>query len=266
MKFCEKQRTERFPLFYLINQLINDKIKTVLMLNIDFLNMENNTIIISLGGSLIVTKNGIDCRYLKQFRSMILDQLKQGRKFFLITGGGITARDYIGAADKIVKVTDDDRDWLGIHSTRLNAHLVRTIFRNEAHPEIIKNPTIRMQTKKKITIAGGWKPGWSTDYVAAIIAEKYGVKTVINLSNIDYAYDKDPAKFKDAQRLENVSWKNFRKIVGSKWSPGLNAPFDPIASRKAERLGLEVVIMNGKNLANLKNYLAGKKFNGTVIN
>lgn len=227
--------------------------------------MENNIFIISLGGSLIAAKGGINCRYLKQFRLIILNQLKQRRKFFLITGGGITARNYIGAADKIVKVTDDDRDWLGIHSTRLNAHLVRTIFRNEAHPEIIKNPTIRMRTAKKIIIAGGWKPGWSTDYVATIIAQEYGVKTVINLSNIDYAYDKDPAKFKDARILENIGWKDFRKIVGSKWQPGMNAPFDPIASRKAERLGLEVVIMNGNNLANLKNYLAGKKFKGTVI-
>lgn len=224
-----------------------------------------NTFIISLGGSLIAAKGGISCAYLKKFRLLILEQLKQGREFFLITGGGMTARNYIGAADKIVKVADDDRDWLGIHSTRLNAHLVRTIFRNEAHPEIIKNPTIKMRAKKKIVIAGGWKPGWSTDYVAAVIAQEYGIKTVINLSNIDCAYDKDPAKFKGAKKLESICWKDFRKIVGNKWNPGMNAPFDPIASRKAEQLGLKVAIMNGNNLANLKNYLAGKKFKGTVI-
>lgn len=227
--------------------------------------MNNNTFIISLGGSLIAAKDGIDCRYLKQFRLMIFEQLKQGRKFFIITGGGITARDYICAADKIIKVTDNDRDWLGIHSTRLNAHLVRTIFRDEAHPEIIKNPTIKMRTNKKIVIAGGWKPGWSTDYVAAVIAEKYGIKKIINLSNIDYACDKDPKKFSDVKIIEQIDWKNFRKIVGNKWQPGLNAPFDPIASRKADKLGLEVAIMNGKNLNNLKKYLDGKKFKGTVI-
>lgn len=227
--------------------------------------MNNNTFIISFGGSLIAAKTGIDCRYLKQFRLMILEQLKQGRKFFIITGGGITARDYICAADKIIKVTDNDRDWLGIHSTRLNAHLVRTIFRDEAHPEIIKNPTIKMRTNKKIVIAGGWKPGWSTDYVAAVIAEEYGIKKIINLSNIDYACDKDPKKFSDAKIIEQIDWKNFRKIVGNKWQPGLNAPFDPIASRKADKLGLEVAIMNGKNLNNLKKYLDGKKFKGTVI-
>ncbi|NCQ16417.1 UMP kinase, partial [Candidatus Falkowbacteria bacterium] len=47
--------------------------------------------------------------------------------------------------------------------------------------------------------------------------------------------------------------------------PSLNAPFDPIAAKKAQELGLEVVIMNGKNIANLKNCLAGKKFKGTVV-
>ncbi|MDD4333294.1 MAG: UMP kinase, partial [Patescibacteria group bacterium] len=48
------------------------------------------------------------------------------------------------------------------------------------------------------------------------------------------------------------------------WSPGLNMPFDPIASRKAQELNLQVIIA-GKNLKNLKNILEDKKFKGTVI-
>ena len=97
-------------------------------------------------------------------------------------------------------------------------------------------------------VAGGWKPGWSTDYVASIIAQEYGVRTVINLSNIDYVYDSDPKKNKDAKKIAEIKWKEFRKIVGNKWKPGLNMPFDPIASQKGEQLGLEVAIMNGPYL------------------
>ena len=63
----------------------------------------------------------------------------------------------------------------------------------------------------------------------------------------------------------NISWKEFRKIVGSKWDPGMNTPFDPVASALAEKLKLRVVVMNGKNLPNLKNFLIGKQFKGTVI-
>lgn len=230
-----------------------------------------NTYIISLGGSLIVPKEEIDWKFLKKFRELIVKQIKKGNKFVIITGGGNTARTYQDAASKAAVLTNDDRDWLGIHATRLNAHLVKTIFRQYAHPRINKNPNTKADIKKhfskgeKIMVAAGWRPGWSTDYVSTILAERLGAKTVINLSNIDYVCDKDPKKFKTAKKLEKINWHDFRKIVGNKWDPGLNAPFDPVASQNGERLGLKVIIMNGKNLSNLKKYFGGEKFKGTVI-
>ncbi len=227
--------------------------------------MTKQTCIISLGGSLIAPLSGIDWRFLKKFRVLILSQIKLGNKFYIIAGGGATARNYIQAANKVVELTRDDLDWLGIHSTRLNAHLLRTVFRNEAHPEIITNPTRKIQSKKKIIIASGYRPGNSTDYVATLIAEGYDAKKIINLSNINYVCDKDPRKFKEAKKQPRMDWPAFRKLAGDKWDPGLNAPFDPIASKKSQELKLEVAIMNGKKLKNLENYLAGKKFIGTVI-
>lgn len=228
--------------------------------------MQNNqTFIISLGGSLIVPGAEIDWKFLKKFREIIINETKNGKRFFIIAGGGYTCRNYLQAADKILKLDDAQRDWLGIHATRLNANLIRIIFKDIAHKEIITNPTIKIKTNKNIIVGSGWKPGWSTDYVSTIIAQNNNAKTVINLSNIDFAYDKDPRKHKDAKKLLDVSWIDFRKIVGNKWSPGLNAPFDPIASRKASQLKLRVIIANGKNLGNLKNILNDKKFKGTVI-
>mgnify|MGYP001572106676 CR=1 FL=1 len=228
--------------------------------------MRKKTYIISIGGSLIAPPEGIDWHFLQKFRALILQEIKKGCKFFLIAGGGRTSRNYVTAASRVVKIEREDLDWLGIHATRLNAHLLRTIFRDQANPEIIKNPTFRLFSKKKIIVASGWKPGWSTDYVAAMIAQEYGIKTIINLSNIDYVYDKDPNKHSDAKIKTKITWQEFRKLVGNKWDPGLNAPFDPIAAKKSQELGMEVIIMNGKNIENLKNCLSGKKFNGTVIN
>jgi uridylate kinase len=232
---------------------------------------KKETIIISLGGSLIAPPEGINWRLLKKFRELIIEQIKKGKRFVIITGGGSTARVYQNAASKAAELTDDDRDWIGIHSTRLNAHLIKTIFRDYAHPRINKNPRTKENLNKHfakgegVMVAAGWRPGWSTDYVATILAERLGAKTVINLSNIDYAYTKDPNKFKSAEKLIETDWKFFRTIVGDKWDPGLSAPFDPIASKHAQKLGLEVVIMNGKKLANLKNFLSGKNFKGTTI-
>jgi len=223
------------------------------------------TYVISIGGSLIVPPEGVDWHFLKEFRALILEKIKKGHKFFLIAGGGKTCRNYVEAASRVVKIERDDLDWLGIHATRLNAHLLRTIFRDQANPEIIKNPTFRLYSDKSVMVASGWKPGWSTDYVATIIAQEYDAKTIINLSNIDYVYDKDPNKHADAKTMPKMSWLEFRKLVGNKWSPSLNAPFDPIAAKKAQELGLEVVIMNGKNIDNFKKCLEGKKFIGTVV-
>ena len=114
-------------------------------------------------------------------------------------------------------------------------------------------------------VAAGWRPGWSTDYVATILAERLGAKTLINLSNIKYVYDKDPNKFKSAKKFDKISWPAFRIIVGNKWDPGLNAPFDPIASQLAQKLGLKVIIAEGKNINNLAKILNNKKFIGTII-
>ena len=117
---------------------------------------------------------------------------------------------------------------------------------------------------KKILIAAGWKPGWSTDYDTVLLAKNLNVKTIINMSNIDYVYDKDPKKNKDAKKIKNIFWRRYRKISGNKWEAGLNKPFDPIAAKEAEKLGLKVTII-GKNLRNFENLLNDKKFYGTII-
>ncbi|MFA6194913.1 MAG: UMP kinase [Patescibacteria group bacterium] len=225
----------------------------------------DKSFILSVGGSLMVTADGIETKFLKEFRAFIIRQVKKGHKFYLVAGGGVTARTYIKATLAIAPISTVDRDWVGISATRLNAQLLRASFGALAHPEIIIDPTKKISTKRPLVIASGYKPGWSTDYVAILLAQHNKIKTVINLSNIDYAYDKDPRQFKDAKKLETVSWPAFRKIVGNRWLPGLNAPFDPIASREATKSGMKVIILNGRNLKNLEKCLDSEKFKGTVI-
>src|SRR5438128_1378415 len=124
----------------------------------------NNRYIVSLGGSLIVPDE-VDVNFLGQFKQLIEQRIKSGDKFVIITGGGRTSRRYSEAAKKLGDLDADDLDWLGIHSTRLNAHLMRTIFRKLAHPRIITNPTKPESAREPIIVAAGYRPGWSTDYV-----------------------------------------------------------------------------------------------------
>lgn len=226
--------------------------------------MHKETIVISVGGSLIVPDQ-INRQFLKKFKSLVLAHIKKGRRFVIITGGGKTARNYQHAADAVTPLTRDDLDWLGIHATRMNGHLLRAVFHKQAHPVMITDPTEKICAKESVIIAAGWKPGASTDYDAVLIAKQLGAKKLVNLSNIDYAYTKDPKKYKTAEKITEASWSEFRKLLPKKWDPGLSSPFDPIASKEAEKLGLEVAIINGAKLGELEKYLEKKPFRGTVI-
>src|SRR5258708_1767604 len=152
-------------------------------------------IIISVGGSLIIPNGGIATKFLSRLNALIRNQLAHhpNRQFFLIIGGGATARHYIDAGRDVVghELTLDDLDWLGIHATRMNAHLIRTIFQDIAHPHIIEHYDIIRKATEPVVVAAGWKPGWSTDYCGVLLSEDYGVKTLLNLSNITKLYDRD---------------------------------------------------------------------------
>ena len=222
-------------------------------------------VVISVGGSLIAPPQGLDTAFLKKLKIFIEKHIALKYKFVIITGGGATARNYQNAGRKIENITTDDLDWLGIHSTRLNGHLLRSIFRKHAHPALVKNPKTKITTDKPVIIAAGSRPGWSTDYVATALAKMLGASKIVNLSNIDYVYTRDPKKYRDAKAIKEISWNDFRKLIPKKWNPGTHSPFDPVAAKHAETERMEVVIINGKKLSEFEKYLSGKKFIGTLI-
>ncbi len=229
--------------------------------------MTHETIVMSVGGSLIVP-GGIDTTFLKDLKQFIETETTiAGRRFIIIAGGGRTARNYQEAAATVSELNAEDLDWMGIHATRLNGHLLRTVFRDLAHRVMITNPDEILDVPKneKVVIASGYRPGSSTDLRAVQIAEKTGATKVINLSNIDYVYTADPRTNPDAEKIETISWSDFRAMIPNDWDPGLSSPFDPIAAKVAQRDGIEVAIINGNKLGEVMKYLDGKEFIGTKI-
>ncbi len=223
--------------------------------------MESKTVVISLGGSIIVPEE-VDIHFLKVFKQII--QSLRDEQFIIICGGGKICRNYQNAARETAEVSKEDLDWIGIGATRLNAELVRSTFGKDASGKVIHDPDEEIDASKRIIIGAGFEPGSSTDLRAVQLAKRFGAVRVINMSNIDYVYSADPKKDPDAKRLTSISWPEFRKLVGDEWDPGLNMPFDPIASKKAEQLGLEVIII-GNDIDNLEKLLRGEDFKGTTI-
>ncbi|MCX7881108.1 MAG: UMP kinase [Patescibacteria group bacterium] len=232
-----------------------------------FFSKKEAPIIISVGGSLIVPNGGIDTKFLSKLNIFIRNQVKKGRRFFLVAGGGKIARHYRDAGKKIIgNITNDDLDWIAIHTTRVNAHLLRIIFQDIAHPRIIENYDKKLKNwKEPIVIGAGWKPGWSTDYDAVVLAKDYGGQLIINLCNTYYVYNKDPQKYPEAAPIKKMTWTEMEKLAGDKWTPGMNFPFDPIATKLAKKLGLTLITTNGSDFKNLEKIIEGEQFKGTVV-
>jgi uridylate kinase len=167
----------------------------------------------------------------------------------------------------VAALDTEDLDWLGIHATRLNGHLLRTVFKSIAYPIMLTNPDDVLDAPKDapLIVAAGYRPGASTDLRAVQIAERVGAVKVVNLSNTDYVYTDNPNTNPDAQKIEDIAWSEFRKLIPEEWDPGLSSPFDPIAAKEAEAKGIEVACINGAHLDELANYLDGKSFRGTRI-
>ena len=222
--------------------------------------------VIAVGGSLIIPEE-IDKKFLAEFRNLILRQIKKGHKFILVTGGGKIARNYRDALKDINKnATNEDKDWLGIYCTHLNAHLLHSIFKGKVHPKIFTKETDEIkETSHSILVGGGISPGRSSDYPSCFLAKRYGADTIINLSNISYVYEKDPKIHPNAKKFESIKWEDYIKLIGDTWTPGMSAPFDPTASKYAKQNGLKVVLIKGSNLSSLEEFLETKKCSGTII-
>ncbi|UTD07060.1 UMP kinase [Treponema denticola] len=227
--------------------------------------------VLSVGGS-IVAPDKPDFDFLDKFSKTIRNWLLQdsSRKIIMVIGGGAPARDYQNAYRKVcdlrkVPAKNDEADWIGIMATRLNAQLVKAVFEDLCPNPVVYDPTTVDMFGGQILVAAGWKPGFSTDNDAVVLAERFSGNLVVNLSNIAKVYTDDPKKNPEARPIDSISWEDFIKIVGTEWVPGKNTPFDPIASQRAQKAGIRVICAAGKDIENLENILNGKDFKGTVI-
>lgn len=225
--------------------------------------------VLSVGGSIVAPEHP-DTPFLIEFVAAIRSLLNRlpDMRLILVVGGGGPARKYQQAYRDVVhnaEKTHTEADWIGIMATRLNAQLLKACFQELCTDPVVYNPTAPSEFSGRVLVAAGWKPGFSTDNDAVLLAEQYKAQQVINLSNIAKVYTADPKKDKTAKPLDTVSWDAFLKMTGTVWEPGKNVPFDPIASMKAQKLGLTVICADGKNIANLQAILEHKEFIGTTI-
>lgn len=228
------------------------------------MNTFKETIVIAMGGSLLIPEN-IDVGFIKKLKSMVNHFTDDGYQIILVIGGGKTCRFYQAAAKEFPHVTDRDLDWIGIKTIRLNCELLLRVFSDlDVHENIIEKWKDIEGVNNRAVIVGAYEPGCSSDKDAIEMARVIGAKRVINFSNTSHVYSADPLTNPDAEKFENLSWSEYKNIIPNEWTPGMSAPFDPIAASLAEESKISVAIL-GASVENLENYLANKEFEGTII-
>ncbi len=214
--------------------------------------------VISVGGSLLVPKDkNVDVNYIKKFTAFA----KNIKDHWIVCGGGATARTYAKAA-KNLGINDDDRDLLGIMCTHVNAMLL-TLYSG------LNGVGYTLDDVETMRVFGGLKTGQTTDASAAEIAKTVQADYIVNLTDVDGVYDKNPKEHDNAKMFRKIGWKEFFEVAErsgfGKHDPGMEFVFEPRAAKICEKAGLKVVVINGHKLDELQKFMEGKDFLGTII-
>jgi uridylate kinase len=222
-------------------------------------------IVFKLGGS-VISPNGIpDINYLKKFSKFVIG-LKRKHKILIVTGAGKFAKEYIKLVRKF-GTPENFLDTIGILGTRMNAMVLIASLGKHAHPHVIKHKDELEDAMKsgKIPVMGGLKPGITTDAVSIGIAELVNADLVIKVTDVDGIYDKDPDKYKNAKMFKEISLKRLSEITKKdKYQAGKFYIMDPVSVKLLKRSKILLVVL-GKNINNIKNFINKKSFKGTIV-
>lgn len=179
-------------------------------------------VLLKLSGEQLSGKfeGGIDSELVVWLAGEIKKVADTGTQIVIMVGGGNFARGAQLTGNGIRRVTADQ---IGMLGTMMNALALRDIF--EAHniktrclssifAEQVTEPFIHrlaenhLQKGRVVIAAGGiGRPYLTTDTAAVSLALEMGCEVVLKATKFDGVYDKDPAKFKDAKKLDQVSFK-----------------------------------------------------------
>lgn len=186
----------------------------------------------------------------------------------LIAGGGKAARKYIKAGARL-NADQSSLDEIGIALSRLNAEVLRQALGKHAVDFVPRSLSeiadfVRFN-EDRIVVCGGLHPGQSTNAVAALVAEKTCASWLINATDVDHVYDKDPNRFKNARPLNSVTVRQLEMILSHASSQaGEYDLMDNVALKIIARSKIKTSITKC-DPSTLKSLLLGRRFPRTDI-
>ena len=226
--------------------------------------MSGKKVVVSIGGSILVPGNG-DSDYIKRLADM-LKGICDDMHIVIVCGGGKIARYYTETGKELGGNTYQ-LDMLGIGATRLNAGLLAIALGDISSTDIplTVEETASRSKAGRITIMGGTVPGHTTDAVATMVAREMKADRVINATSVDAVYTDDPRKNPNAKRLSKITVKELEDLVYKEHGAGRSSVFDPLGVKIATEEKIDIVIVDGRDLGDLKNAILGNGVKGTVV-
>lgn len=186
--------------------------------------IKNKRVLVKFSGEALAVDNqfGIDIHVLdhiaKEIKSLVENDIEVG----IVIGGGNIIRGVSAAQGGIIRRTSGD--YMGMLATVINAVAMQEALEHigldtrvqsaieikEICESYIYRKAIRHLEKGRVVIfgAGTGNPFFTTDTAATLRAIEIGSDLIIKATKVDGIYDKDPNKFKDAKKLDTLSYND----------------------------------------------------------
>ncbi|GHQ09120.1 uridylate kinase [Helicobacter pylori] len=186
--------------------------------------IKNRRVLVKFSGEALAgdSQFGIDIHMLdhiaKEIKSLVENDIEVG----IVIGGGNIIRGVSAAQGGIIRRTSGD--YMGMLATVINAVAMQEALEHigldtrvqsaieikEICESYIYRKAIRHLEKGRVVIfgAGTGNPFFTTDTAATLRAIEIGSDLIIKATKVDGIYDKDPNKFKDAKKLDTLSYND----------------------------------------------------------
>jgi uridylate kinase len=225
---------------------------------------EMEKVVVSIGGSILVPGEN-DSDFIGKLASM-LSEIKNEVQIAIVCGGGKTARYYANIAKELGGDTYS-QDIVGIGATRLNAQLL-SLALGEMPDKVPEDPEELASNSKpgRIVVMGGTVPGHTTDAVSAMVAKALGADRIVNATSVDAVYTDDPCENPDAEKILDMTIQDLENIVYKEHGASRSSVFDPLGVQIAKENRIDILIVEGRNLDELRNAIVGNDIKGTFVN
>ncbi|MGE4275194.1 MAG: UMP kinase [Candidatus Methanomethylophilaceae archaeon] len=221
-------------------------------------------VVVSIGGSILIPDRD-DSSYIREL-SVLLRELVREQQIVVVCGGGKISRYYANTGRELGGDTFQ-LDELGIMITRANAGLLRIALGELRVDElpVEAERAAELSEPGNVVVMGGTVPGHTTDAVSAMVARALGADRVVNATSVDAVYSEDPRVNPEAERYTDMSIDQLAEIVYSEHGAGKSSVFDPLGIKIAKDNGINIVIVDGRDLVELGNAIRGEGFRGTLV-